>query len=270
MVEKIINVKDYLTKSRLPSSDFVINPYVGCAHGCKYCYACFMKRFTNHSEPWGDFIDVKVCGKPINLDKIKGKSLFLSSVTDCYNEYEQKYRITRGILEQLVNAECDITIGTKSALILQDLELLKKFKKLTVSISVNTLDENFKNDMDKASSIQDRINALQTLHNSKINAVLFMSPIFPLITDFKAIIEKTKSFVDCYWFENLNLRANYKSVILNYIREKYSDLYTVYDQIYNRGDKSFWIGLAEEINEYCKHNKINFINYFYHELIRKQ
>ena len=83
-----ITVKDYLTKSNLPASDYVINPYVGCTHACKYCYACFMKRFTGHDEEWGSFLDVKECEKPISLSRIKDKSVFLSSVTDCYNLYE--------------------------------------------------------------------------------------------------------------------------------------------------------------------------------------
>lgn len=59
IIEKEITVKDLVTKSNLPASDYVINPYVGCPHACKYCYACFMKRFTNHSEEWGSLIDVK-------------------------------------------------------------------------------------------------------------------------------------------------------------------------------------------------------------------
>lgn len=54
-----IQVKSVMTKSNLPVSDYSVNPYVGCTHGCKYCYASFMKRFTNHPEPWGEFIDVK-------------------------------------------------------------------------------------------------------------------------------------------------------------------------------------------------------------------
>ena len=46
IIEKHIQVNDFVTKSNLPASDYVINPYVGCPHGCKYCYASFMKRFT--------------------------------------------------------------------------------------------------------------------------------------------------------------------------------------------------------------------------------
>lgn len=52
VIEKKIKTKDYVTKSNLPASDYVINPYVGCPHACKYCYASFMKRFTGHNEKW--------------------------------------------------------------------------------------------------------------------------------------------------------------------------------------------------------------------------
>ncbi|MEG1790920.1 MAG: radical SAM protein [Clostridia bacterium] len=269
MLENIVFVNDYLTKSKLPASDFVINPYIGCANGCKYCYACFMKRFTGHTEPWGEFVDVKICDKPINLNKINGKSLCLSSVTDCYNPLEEKYCITKNILEQLISADSEISIVTKSALILRDKELLKKFNNLTVAFSVNTLDEGFKNDMDKASSIADRLNALKILHDDGIKTVLFMSPIFPVLTDFKKIIEATSEYVDTYWFENLNLRGSFKNGILTYIKEKYSDLYPLYNQIYNLKDKSFWESLAFEINDFCTTNNVDFINYFYHEQIRK-
>ena len=164
--EKVIQVKDYLTKSNLPASDYVINPYIGCPHACKYCYACFMKRFTGHREEWGTFIDVKQCDKPISLKKLQNKSVFLSSVTDCYNSFEEKYEVTRKILEQLVNIECSIGISTKSKLILRDIDLLKKCKDLKVSMSINTLDENFKNDMDNASSIEDRLMYIKRITQS--------------------------------------------------------------------------------------------------------
>ena len=51
MTIKEIETKSMMAKSNLPVSDFSVNTYVGCAHACKYCYASFMKRFTNHCEP---------------------------------------------------------------------------------------------------------------------------------------------------------------------------------------------------------------------------
>lgn len=76
--ERIIETNDYVTKSNLPACDYVINPYVGCPHGCKYCYACFMKRFTKHDEEWGTFIDIKHCAKPISkkAERQNGVSIF--------------------------------------------------------------------------------------------------------------------------------------------------------------------------------------------------
>lgn len=271
MVVKEIEIKDYLTKSNLPASDYVINPYVGCSNGCKYCYASFMMRFTNHHEGWGNFIDIKRCDKLININKITGKRVFLSSVTDCYNTYEEKYELTRSILKQLVGVDCELNISTKCKLILRDIDLLKQMPNLKVSLSINTLDEEFKNDMDKASSIKERLETLRILHENGIYTVLFASPIFPGITDFKNIIETSKNFVDEYWFENLNLRGTYKQTILNYIKNKYPKLIPLYHDIYIKGNNAYWDKLAIEINNYCEQNKINYTNFFYHdELVKRK
>lgn len=263
--EQIVEVKDYVTKSNLPASDYVINPYVGCPHGCKYCYACFMKRFTKHEEEWGTFIDIKQCSKSINKKRLEGKTIFLSSVTDCYNQYEEKYCVTQSILKQLIGIDCTINISTKSDLILRDIDLLKKLNNLTVSLSINTMDEDFRSDMDNASSIEDRLKALKKLHENGIYTVLFMSPIFPEITNFREIINVSSSFVDEYWFENLNLRGNYKQTIMDYISQKYPQHFELYKQIYVMGKKDYWEHLSDEIEQYCNDNSIKHINYFYHE-----
>ena len=265
IIKKEIQVKDYLTKCNLPASDYVINPYIGCTHGCKYCYASFMKRFTGHKEEWGTFIDIKRCDKKINTKKLENKTVFLSSVTDCYNQLEEKYKITRRILKELINVNCNLNISTKSKLILRDIDLLKQMKNLTVSMSINTLDENFKNDMDNASPIKERLNTLRELHDNGIYTVLFMSPIFPYITKFKEIIEISKEYIDEYWFENLNLRGAYKTKILLYIQEKYPKLINEYNDIYIKGNKKYWNDLSKEIKDYCEINNVKYINYFYHE-----
>ena len=265
IVENKIIVKDLVTKSNLPASDYVINPYVGCPHGCRYCYACFMKRFTGHSEEWGSFIDIKQCDKPISQKKLQGKSVFLSSVTDCYNPFEEKYKITRNILEQLISIDCELNISTKSNLVLRDIDLLKQCKNLKVSISVNTLDEKFKNDMDNASSIQERLETLETLYKNGIYTVLFMSPVFPVITDYREIIEKTNKYVDEYWFENLNLRGSYKQDIISSIKRTSPHLLKLYNELYIDGNMEFWNSLSVEIEEYCNVHSIKHVNYFYHK-----
>ncbi|MBR0044373.1 MAG: radical SAM protein, partial [Synergistaceae bacterium] len=76
-----IQVKNILSKTNLPVGDYAANPYIGCTHACKYCYASFMKRFTNHPEPWGEFLDVKFWPEIKNSKKYSGKSIFFSSVT---------------------------------------------------------------------------------------------------------------------------------------------------------------------------------------------
>lgn len=98
MVIQEIRVKSVLSKSNLPVCEYSVNPYVGCSHACRYCYASFMKRFSNHLEPWGKFLDVKYWPVIKNPKKYAGKELFIGSVTDPYNPQEEKYGRTRELL----------------------------------------------------------------------------------------------------------------------------------------------------------------------------
>lgn len=270
IIEKEITANSLLTKSNLPASDYVINPYVGCPHACKYCYARFMKRFTGHTEQWGSFIDIKRCDQPISLKRLYHKSVFISSVTDCYNMFEEKYQLTRRILEQLKPADCSVTISTKCSLILRDIDILTQLKDLKAAVSLNTLNEDFRNDMDNASSIAERIAALKELHSQGIHTVLFMSPIFPFLTDFAEIIEATRAFVCEYWFENLNLRGDYKKEILSYIAAKHPQYLADYKRIYEEKNNEYWQQLSDDIDAYCQKRNIAYTNYFYHSLLVAQ
>jgi len=266
---KEIQVNDLITASKLPAADFVINPYVGCTNACRYCYASFMKRFTNHPEPWGEFIDVKICDKPLNTKKLIGKSVFLASVTDPYNDFEKEYKQTRKVLEQLVGVNCVLSISTKNELILRDIDLLKQMKNLVVSFSINTTNEDFRADMDKGSPIHRRFAALKTLHENGIKTAAFISPLFPEITEWKDIVTRSKDFIDEYWFENLNLRGSYKHTILEYIKQKHPGVAPLYDSIYNKVHKAYWTNLMTEIKQFCKEQGVKMIDYFHHEQIKK-
>ena len=183
-----IAAKNIITKTDIPVCDYAVNPYVGCTHGCKYCYASFMKRFTNHPEPWGTFLDVKYWPEIRKPEKYAGKELFFGTVTDPYNPQEEQYCRTRALLEQLQGSGVKITIQTKSDLVLRDIDLLRTFPGLRVGFSINTLDEGFRADMDNAVSIERRLTAMKVLHEEGIRTTCFISPIFPALTDVFAII----------------------------------------------------------------------------------
>ena len=96
-----IQTKNILTKSDLPVGDRSLNPYVGCEHACKYCYACFMNRFTGHTEPWGTYVDEKMWKPLLHTERYAGEEIFPGSVTDPYQPCEERYRRTRAALEEL-------------------------------------------------------------------------------------------------------------------------------------------------------------------------
>lgn len=208
--------KNIMTKSSLPVGGYSVNPYVGCTHACKYCYASFMKRFTGHTEEWGTFLDVKHWPEIKNAEKYAGQRVVIGSVTDGYNPQEEKFGNTRKLLEQLRGSGADILICTKSDLVVRDIDLIKELGQVTVSWSINTLDEGFKNDMDSAVSIERRIAAMKKVYNAGIRTVCFVSPVFPGITDFEAIFERVKDQCDLFWLENLNLRGGFKKTIMDY------------------------------------------------------
>ena len=280
-----VETKNIMTKSSLPVGGYSVNPYVGCTHGCKYCYASFMKRFTGHTEPWGTFLDVKHWPEIQNPRKYHGQRVVIGSVTDGYLPQEEQFGNTRRLLEQLRGSDAEILICTKSDLVVRDIHLLKELGKVTVSWSINTLDENFKNDMDSAASIGRRLEAMKQVYDAGIRTVCFVSPVFPGITDFEAIFQRVKDQCDLVWLENLNLRGGFKKDILGYIQGKYPPLYPLYDAIYNKGDKSYFRSLEQQAERLAKEHGCPFVDnelpygraepghpvivdYFYHEEVR--
>ena len=280
-----IETKNIMTKSTLPVGGYSVNPYVGCTHGCKYCYASFMKRFTGHTEPWGTFLDVKHWPVIKNPQKYKGQRVVIGSVTDGYLPQEAQFRNTRKLLEQLKNSGAELLICTKSDLVLRDLDLLKEMGKVTVSWSINTLEEAFQSDMDNAVSVERRLDAMKQVYDAGIRTVCFISPVFPGITDFEAIFHRVKEQCDLVWLENLNLRGAFKQEILDYIKSKYPQLATLYHVIYTEGDRSYFRELEERARRLAEENDCPFVDnelpygrakpghpvivdYFYHEEIR--
>ena len=283
-----VATKSVMTKSNTPLGGYSVNPYVGCPHACKYCYASFMKRFTGHTEDWGTFMDVKDWPVIANPKKYAGQKIIIGTVTDGYNPLEERYRKTRQLLTELKDSGADILICTKSDLVLRDMDLLMEINRknrLTVSWSVNTLDEEFKNDMDAAVSIERRLAAMKQVYDAGIRTVCFISPVFPGLTDIEAIFHRAKDQCDLIWLENLNLRGGFKADIMNYIAEKHPELFPLYEVIYNKKDRSYFRMLEQKAEEMARVNNCRFVDnetpyervpqghptivdYFYHEEVR--
>ena len=102
--------------------------------------------------------------------------MVIGSVTDGYLPQEAQFCNTRKLLDQLLGSGAEILICTKSDLVLRDLDLLSQMERVTVSWSINTLDEGFRADMDKAVSIERRIAAMKQVYDAGIRTVCFISP----------------------------------------------------------------------------------------------
>jgi len=193
-----IQCKSAIGKCGFPSGGLAINPYVGCGHGCVYCYARFIKRFTGHTERWGSFVDARIniadiLKKQLKSPKYKGERIFIGTVTDPYQPIEKKYELTRSILQVLINYKNPVSILTKSDLVLRDIDLLKKLKNIDVDFTVTTLDERWKKFTEPNSpTIGQRLKAMEKLTKEEITVLAMMGPYWPVFTDPKALFKEFK------------------------------------------------------------------------------
>lgn len=179
-------VKEIKAKAILSASkvhQYTINPYIGCQHGCSYCYARFMKRFTGHREPWGQFVDIKVNAPDLlrlEITKKKPGKVWISGVCDPYQPLEAKYKLTRQCLEILSQNHWPVVVQTKSPLVLKDIDLLKKEKNFEAGFSIATADDNIRKLFEPdASPIKERVRALDELHRAGIRTYVMIAPMLP-------------------------------------------------------------------------------------------
>lgn len=193
-VLKEIQCKTALNRTGIPGFDYCLNPYVGCAHACVYCYASFMSRFRDHAEEWGRFLDVKVnFAAALNRQlhacrkKPEGKVL-LGTVTDAYQPAEADYRLTRSSLEILADYQLlDVHILTKSALVRRDVSILRRFRSCSVGFTITTMDRKISGIIEPGASPPDlRLAAARELQSLGIPVWVFIAPLLPGLTDSEA------------------------------------------------------------------------------------
>lgn len=233
-----IKCKTVIGKCGFPSGGWSINPYVGCEHNCVYCYARFMKRFTNHTEPWGNFVDVKINApeileKQLHSKKYKEGPIFIGTVTDPYQPLEEKYKLTRKLLEILLPYNAPVSILTKSDLVLRDLDLLKKFKSIEVNFTINTLDEKWKKYTEpNSSSVEERLQAAKKLSEENIPVHAMVGPYWPEFTNPDELFTKFKEVgIRKVFSESFNTNGDNFIGVKKVLKESYLDLLSKFEEI---------------------------------------
>ena len=196
--------RSVITKNDSPDVPFdqSVNPYRGCEHGCVYCFARPAHAYVNLS-PGLDF-ETKLFYKQDAAARLREEiarpgyrcsPLALGTNTDPYQPIERQFRVTRSILELMLECDHPVSIVTKSALVLRDLDLLAELARrgLTrVFVSVTTLDDELKRRMEpRAASPRARLAAVRGLAQAGVPVGVMYAPVIPAINDheLEAIVE---------------------------------------------------------------------------------
>ena len=233
--QREITAKSILTKSGL--SDYSINCYSGCLHNCVYCYARYMRKFTNHTERWGRYLDVKVNAAELLRSEVKQKkpgSVFFSSACDPWQPAERKYELTRACLRIVADAGFSISTLTKSALMVRDLDVLSAAHKCSVGCTVTTLDESLRRRIEVAASASEaRLRALEQARGMGLKTWVFCGPLLPGLTDTPENIRSIFSRIrllepDRIVIDKLNFRSGVFESIMDFLRRVRPDLISTY------------------------------------------
>ncbi|MEQ8470427.1 MAG: PA0069 family radical SAM protein [Marinoscillum sp.] len=184
--------KSVLSKNNSPDLkwSYSINPYQGCEHGCVYCYA------RNSHTYWGfsaglDF-ESKIIVKQNVAEQLERKlsastwkvqPIMLSGNTDCYQPLEKEMGLTRKVLKMLLKYQNPVSIITKNALILKDLDVLEEMARKSlvhVYLSITTLNEQLRSLMEpRTATAKKKLEAIETLSNKGIPVGIMNAPIIP-------------------------------------------------------------------------------------------
>lgn len=268
---KEIQCKSALGKCGFPGGGLAINPYVGCAHGCLYCYARFIKRFTGHTEKWGSFVDARIniadiLEKQLKSPRYRDEQIFIGTVTDPYQPIEKKYKLTRGILEVLINYKNPISILTKSDLALRDIDLFKKMKNLDINFTITTLNEKWKKLTEpESSSTKQRLKAMEKLSKEGIAVLAMIGPYWPIFTEPEALFKEFKRIgVKHVFAESFNTVGGNWTGVEKVIQKNYPKILPFIKKIlFDKNNfYQFYSGAEKEIKKLSKKYKIPVTVYF--------
>lgn len=217
--------------------EYSLNPYQGCEHGCSYCFARPTHEFWGYSA--GTDFERKIMVKknaPELLEKFFQKrnyipkTITLSGNTDCYQPAEKKFEITRKLLQLCLEYRHPVSILTKNALVLRDLDILKPLAEqnlVSVSFSIPTINEEIRRKMEpRTSTAANKIKAIEILTENQIPVGVMVAPVIPGLTSDESLsILKTISDAGARSFGYVIVRLNdtVEPVFVNWLHASFPD-----------------------------------------------
>ena len=195
-IEHTERARTIITRNESPDIGFdrSINAYRGCEHGCPYCFARPTHAYLGHSAGLEFERDIYVKVNAVELlrrelaePRYKPKPIAMGTNTDPYQPAEREHKLTRGILEVMLETQHPVTITTKNALVVRDLDILTELARLglvSVALSVTSLDRHLARKMEPRASTPDkRLEALRLLSAAGVPTVVMAAPMIPAIND---------------------------------------------------------------------------------------
>ena len=166
--------------------DYTLNPYSGCSFGCTYCYAAFFSRTEEQRENWGYWVQVKENALQLLIKfrkkSLKGKTIYMSSVTDPYQPIEKELNLTRSLLKELSTYhQPRLVIQTRSPLAKRDIDLFKEFNVIQVNMTITSDSERVRKVFEPlCPSNASRLNAIKEINDAGVNTCITMTPLLPI------------------------------------------------------------------------------------------
>ncbi|MEM1622878.1 MAG: radical SAM protein [Sulfolobales archaeon] len=248
-----ISVRTALSRSGLPDLDYSLNPYVGCSHGCLYCYARDYTRRPEVAENWGFLVCVKENLLSIlerETRKLRPGTVGISTITDPYQPVESVEKLTRRSIELLLKRGFRVSIQTKSPLVLRDIDILRSFRDMVdVGFTIITLDSSVASLLEPgAPSPAQRVRALTKVSEEGLKTWLFYGPVVPGFNDdvasFARVLEAVYGHVSLVLMDKLRVtprvRSSLGSVVGDF--EKIESL---------ASNKTWWSSVVKAFTEIC-------------------
>jgi len=257
-----IQCKTIMGRSGIGSVEYAINPYLGCQHGCVYCYARFMGRWGGHAgEEWGSFVDVKVNALErlrVEAARKRRDVVLLSSVTDPYQPLEREHELTRGCLEILLERQFPVSILTKSDLVLRDVDLIRELDSCEVGFTLTAYDDSVRASFEPgASTVRARLDALRRLSDEGITTWAFLGPMLPYLSEegLEDLLNELAGSVGHVIVDRLNVKSGIMSRVRRVLSESYPDTQPLFESALSKGS-GYYFRLKRDVTEMCRRREI--------------